>query len=599
MDSPKAASGAAQHPIKQFFAGLGRTQSAPPDPAGARLPQRVEVGLGRLESVLLARGQASTRLSLVGCLLNAAAIAGVLLWVGAYPLRATGHDLLLPLDAAWRVLSGQVPHNDFYSPLGPVFSYWSALWMKLLGPSGSVVHYSILAHGLVVGPPAWYIGCRRFTALVNWLFFSLVLLLAVAPFPVGWRPEGLDTAMAYNRLAFGIVAVLVVEAALPPREPALRPWLEACLVGLLFGILPLLKLNFGIIGAGAQMLVLLQPRRYVQLSRRALFFALGFAIPVCLFFGILGVSPRSFVADMRMVRTVFSETTGNPLQALRTLAGTLAPAIWVQLRAPALAALLVCAVGFGSVGRRCLGAGRLAAVFVFLLAADLAMGVSNTQLPTLTLLPLTALFAFEAVRCAILHAPEIATGERRWLRTLPVRAAGLACVLFSLVMWTGSGRDHLRGLGEAIAFKRHPQALGNTLIGQGFEHESVPYPPSDSYPRMQRAGYALLKSRLRPGDRVVTLDFSNPFNFTLGLPPARGDALWWHQGKTFTQHTFPAPERVFQEASLVMGARRWASFLMPVYGGFLHEHYLPVGMDGYWVLFRRSADDAQAASLGP
>jgi hypothetical protein len=585
MDSPAAASGAAQHPIHQILASLRRAQSTPPEPAGVRLRQRVEAGLQRLEQVLLATSDRSQRFSGMASVLCATAVASALLWVGAYPLRATGHDLLLPLDAAWRVLSGQVPHNDFYSPLGPAFAYWFALWMKLLGKSGDVVHHAVLAHALVVAPAAWYIGRRRFTALTNWLFCSLALLLCVAPFPVGWPPEALDTAMAYNRLAFGIVLVLAVEAALPARTPASSAWLEVSLMGLLFGILPMLKLNFALVGAGTQLLVLLQPRRDLPLRERVQFFGYGLAVPLCLFLA-LGVSPRAFVADMLMVLRVHEQAAEQPLSAMLTLASKLAPELWGQVAAPALAALLICAVGVGSRRERGLSVARLGALFVFLLLADLALGVSNTQLPTLVLLPLVALFAFEAVRHGIPHAPQSARGEPHSSRNLALRAATLASLLLSLAIWSGSGSEYLRGIGEAMAFKRQPQALDNTLVGQGFA-KSVPFIPSNRYPRAQRAGFELLKGQLRPGDQLVTLDFSNPFNFTLGLVPARGDALWWHEDKTFTRSIFPAPERVFQDASLVIVARRWSQSLMPVYGAFLQQRYLPVAKDAYWVLFRR------------
>ena len=538
----------------------------------------------QLAVALCATGPRAVRFSAYATLTTTCAVAAVMLWTGPNPLRATGHDLLLPLDAAWRVTHGQIPHNDFYSPLGPVFSYWAALWMVLLGPVASIVHYSVLGHGVLLAAAAFCIGRDRLAAFTNWAFSSAVLLMAVAPFPVGWPPEALDTAMCYNRLAFGIVTILAVEAALPSVRGQARPARDAALAGVLLGLLPLLKLNFAAIGVGAQALVLLYPRQPLALYRRVCWLAVGAAIPAFVFFVVLGVGWQSFFGDMAMVRQVFDDSRPNTARAIAELVKKIGPALTEPLFPTALGALLVVAAASLPNLRR---AAALCAVYCYLLAADLAMGISNTQLPSVTLLPLMPLFALETVRRGAWLEPASAAPPglvRRWLSSGAARSA--LTLSAAAVLLFGVGKGPLRGLRESVAYAMHPHARDRSLSGNGFE-SGVPFPRTDSYPQLEDEGLALLRQHLQPGEKLVTLDFSNPFNLALGLTPPRGDALWWHQGKTFTPQTHLAPERVFAEADWVVVAKRWEYWVMPVYGGFIGERYVEVASGGQWSLYRR------------
>src|SRR5260370_42113817 len=49
-----------------------------------------------------------------------ALIGGASALMGAVPTRLFGHDIFFLLDNGWRVINGQRPHLDYYSPWGPV-----------------------------------------------------------------------------------------------------------------------------------------------------------------------------------------------------------------------------------------------------------------------------------------------------------------------------------------------------------------------------------------------------------------------------------------------------------------------------------------------
>jgi len=47
----------------------------------------------------------------------AAALLAAVVYVGAVRTHACGHDIMLFLDGAWRVLNGQRPHVGSYTPM--------------------------------------------------------------------------------------------------------------------------------------------------------------------------------------------------------------------------------------------------------------------------------------------------------------------------------------------------------------------------------------------------------------------------------------------------------------------------------------------------
>jgi hypothetical protein len=280
---------------------------------------------------------------------------------------------------------------------------------------------------------------------------------------------------------------------------------------------------------------------------------------------------------------VFDDSRPKTSRALAVLVPQLRPAILEQLLPTVAGGVLVALAGTFTNLRR---AASLGLIYGYLLAADLAMGLSNTQLASLTLLPLMPLFALEVVRRGSwfdADANDSRSRLARWLGSDLSRSA-LTLAGVSLLL-LGVGSAPLRGLGESVAVALHPPAR-HRLVGRGFEAE-VPFPLTDAFPLSEAEGLRLLQKHLKPGDQLVTLDFSNPFNFALGLTPARGDALWWHEGKTFSRRTHLPADRVFADADWIIAAKRWEHEVMPLYGGFIGDFYVEVDSTAAWTLYKR------------
>ena len=91
----------------------------------------------------------------------------------------------------------------------------------------------------------------------------------------------------------------------------------------------------------------------------------------------------------------------------------------------------------------------------------------------------------------------------------------------------------------------------------------------------------------------MSLDFSNPFSFALGMKPARGGAVDLGYRINFDDTHRLSAERLFGEASLVAVP---IYFLEPsltdsvprLYGPYLKDHFQLIGESMRWRLYRHN-----------
>jgi hypothetical protein len=107
-------------------------------------------------------------------------------------------------------------------------------------------------------------------------------------------------------------------------------------------------------------------------------------------------------------------------------------------------------------------------------------------------------------------------------------------------------------------------------------------------------GLALAQRCRRPGDTIVSLDFSNPFSYAFGTRPAWGGTSTGLQFDTNFDDTHRiAPERLFGHAALLMvpQPRRFsdptlADNLPRVYGPYIQQHFHLIGETDLWRAYR-------------
>jgi hypothetical protein len=174
---------------------------------------------------------------------------------------------------------------------------------------------------------------------------------------------------------------------------------------------------------------------------------------------------------------------------------------------------------------------RFAITMTILVAASFAVFATNTMVPgaekEIASLGLAVLIALEFIRRRLAEDDRAPMAVRRgwWLASV----AGLVLVMAPLVRDIAS---------FAYATTWHFTALPKVDLAARF----VATPLYDlvnsrdrSYTDVVNDGLALLRTQVHPPDRLVVLDFTNPFSFALQQPSPKGDLLIYDSRLVFQQ----------------------------------------------------------------
>ena len=79
-------------------------------------------------------------------ILIVAVISILMVFFGPAPMKAPW-DVFCLLDGGWRIISGHIPHVDYYNPIGPLTYLLIAAGMKIGIPSLASLVYGNLLFG--------------------------------------------------------------------------------------------------------------------------------------------------------------------------------------------------------------------------------------------------------------------------------------------------------------------------------------------------------------------------------------------------------------------------------------------------------------------
>ena len=504
---------------------------------------------------------------------------GLLIGIGPVDLTASPQDITGLLDGGWRILNGQVPHNDFYCHLGPGVPYLLALGMAISGPNVYAVILPVLGASLGLGVGAWVIARSRLGAPLALLMSLTVFATTISPCPLGWSPSGTDYAMFYNRMGYAALMVLALECFVRRRIGNAQPFARrtAFTAGLLLAFLLALKVTYFFVAlpmVGVAPVFLGAPKKWY------VWCAAGFASLAAFIWLALRVQPGAFLRDMWMVYRVARDTQARTVPRLLTLALQL----WFNLALMAVAFAMAAWIRRRDFQKLW----RCALAVALLVGADLLLGISNAQLPVAVLIPAETLILFELAFRP--HPGESYFGsEDKSSPRISLNRILLACSIFLgtqvIIAELGATAYALK---ERI--ERGPGGYpGRQIDAAPFREAFMPPLPhaQRDYPQQVNLGLELLRKHATKQSKLVALEFTNPFNVALGLKPANGDAWWLHKNKTFSDHTHPSPDRLFAEADFVIISRRWSRFLWPIYGSYIERNFQIEERNQEWTLFRR------------
>jgi len=417
--------------------------------------------------------------------------------------------------------------------------------------------------GLLVGVWAYVLG-RRLYPVSRGLYALCVTAIAVSPGQLGLSPFALTPGMTYNRFAYALLGLVLLECATSERGFEL---IEGLSTGVLLALLTFSKFTTGF--AGALLVLSLMPASNAR-RRRLLGIGAGVVLASLPFLIYLHFDVADVIRDLAITahakRTHFID-----VYILNTIArdfGIGAVFVWGAFG-------FLTRYGNTRAAQRTLSAG------IAVLVASLFLIFTNFQQSELPLVPLLLLILADTVLANRIASSDPQGGGAK------VIAGG--ALVFAVVTIASSFVSLLAG----TWWKMH-SARGAPHFDAPALRQFVCVGPDTSYTGFVNDGIELLTHDRRPGERVMSLDFTNPFSFGLWIPPAPGGSVNLQYDGTFNDEWKVSPETLFGASDLVMVPKAFTEVTLQttvpaIYGPYLQSHFQFIGESTWWKLYRRSA----------
>ncbi len=514
-----------------------------------------------------------------------ALICGATALMGAVPTRLFGHDIFFLLDNGWRVVNGQRPHLDYYSPWGPVTFLVTAAGLMISGNTVDGVGYGNALVASLIGSWTFYVAKNRLTPPLRVVLSFFLAVLVAAPYPLGYSPFLSSHAMVYNRYGYALLGLIVLETfgSSGNGRDAREEWIGGISTGVALSLTLFLKVSFFLVAAAVVVILSaffrrLAIKRIAGLCLGALFAALGML-------AYLHFDAGAMLNDLRMAAGARAESLDprTPLYNFVNHAGFL------------LGVLAFCKATAVVLGNRVppWSEWRLPLAGTFFFFVDIALMSSNMQFDGF---PICAVFAI-MVLSKIMEVPEAIPAEREPSARWYAAALCIGPLLFAPLFLSD-----LTAIGYGLWDKAQPSPstvlrfttsnLKPLLLYQsdGYSTRSN----GSAYTTYVNDGVALLERETRPEEKILTMDMVDPFPYAMERRPPRGGVAAMAYHYTLGDGHRPSDDAYFGDADIVMVPKRPAAEDMyykdfwKAYEPGLRRRFKLVAESNWWRMYRRT-----------
>lgn len=494
------------------------------------------------------------------------------------------NDLFVILDGAYRVAAGQVPNQDFHTPLGPFAYYLTAAGYALSGTLGGTMPTAMALITLLVALPMAHVLSSRLHPFIAIPYGLFLLLILAVPVNLGEGVTSLSFSKFYNRIGWAAVGVLLVMYLRPLNIERRQTLLDTACAATLTLLMLYTKLSYGAVALAFLLFMLLDRQQ-----RRWSAGAVGITILATLLIELIWQSSLAYLADLQLAFDVGG--------GLRGTWGQILDHVLVNLTDYVLLGLFA---GISLYRTRNV---RDALFYAFCAVAGFLIINQNFQAWGIIILHGAAAVAAETILRSEEHRPR-AADHGSWSTTAGARLLFLAVVLPTIVYCLAA-----LGLHTAAASVR--AGIGVPLPNLEQVRVANLWTWSDhdtatAYQDVLRDGFdALSKLESKPS-RIFVLDQGNAFSMALDASPARGDTPWLQWDRTLGSAGHIPAETLLADVQFVMepkpsdspdAAKGPLPQLQAVYGPYIAAHFETAGETQHWKLHRRRLPSAPEAAL--
>jgi len=503
------------------------------------------------------------------------ALSLVIVFCGPPPISIDAADHAAFLDAAWRILNGQIPHNDFFCPIGAFPCFWWALGMRLFG--GTI--RALTLSNVMLLPPlsflAWFVARSRVGNLGALFFSVLTGFTVVSQASISASILSLSSyAMLYNRYAYGLLLLVLMITLISPRGGHTAPS-HALLAGIAAGLLLFCKFNFfGVATGGIVLGIFLYPPS----KKSVVFLLIGFTAVLVVFFELLSISPKAFLHDFQTLASIGRVSPVIPSHLYRLSYFTKS---FFCLASSALV-LFVFFIRYSKAGFPCVVIPLIATGYV--LASSIALTLTNSQHNDPILAAFCAMILIEAAVRVVPFCSHERVGR--------FFTGGIVLIL-SPILFTALVKDITSFVFPFVAshmkYEKRPFNIDrlNDFSVIGLVNTSS-VNSQLSYVSSINDGLQLLHPHLNGSTRLHALDYTNLFNVALHLPPPHAGMLCWDYGFSFFSNNFESPDAVLADVNLVIvpkAASNNVARLKQLYLPAVLKDFTQVDESAHWILY--------------
>jgi hypothetical protein len=475
------------------------------------------------------------------------------------------NDLLIFLDGAHRVASGEVPNRDFHAALGPLVYYMPAAGLYLSGNLGGAMPVATALYIVALAFPIAQVLSTRLNPVLAIPFGAFLILILAVPINLGEGVTALSYGMFYNRVGWAALASLLVMYLRPERPRARQELFDAVSAAIIVVALVYTKVTFGVVAGAFVVFMLFDPgqRRWAAL-------ALAIMVAAAVVIEAAWRGSTGLITDLLLASKVSGVKGSIPDMGYAFL-NNLADYVLFSL---------IAGIALWRMGRF-----RDLLFYGFCAVAGYLLIRQNFQNWGIITLHAGAVVAAET----LVRSEGSSLEGRRWI------AAGAPLLLLVLILPTTIHCAISLGLHAALATTRAGEDFGLPKFDRvRLANLLTPgdYIPSAKYLATLKDGAQALTRLDEPPSRVFVLDFVTPFSAGLGLEPPRHDSSWQHWERNFDDTHFVPPEQLFRDVRIVMEPK-WPvedytyMGLKKVYGPYLVQNFEPVRETEYWTVYVR------------
>lgn len=505
------------------------------------------------------------------------------------------HDDIILLDGIYRLWNGQIPHLDFETALGALNFALPALFGLITdSPEMALLYYNEAVLVIMLMMATW-VCYSRLGKLSSILFVLYMASIIGAPVNIGAGPELVSHAMLYNRFGWGAV-MLVGLLILPSRLGAITLSMDILIASLLAVFMLYLKISYFVVIVGLLLTYSIYRKQHLLLLVATILVTFTTIVAVSILWPGLH---QEYFQDL--LEAAANSNKRNYVKLITTNLGEIFPFLvllltqsvltsssglkrfnstfWIPL-GMGVASILLIANNAQIYGLPLLFSATLVLIHFYLESLEKPLGGSEKILLLFVVIGMSMPSILDrqsslerSYRLAQHDYPDAFDHSLRRLLFIPPKNNDNHHYI-DLLAWPDNKREelilHLQENGSVSA------GLFRFQVGISLD-----------------AGVTLLRGLTERNGigPVINLDFSNPFSWLLGLPPAKGDYLWYHDNRNISLAFHKPPEEFLGNARYVMEPKfplegDSTRLLLQICKDYLESNFTPVESP-YWVVWVR------------